>query len=65
MGINTEIILDRYMDVVEAAEYLKISKDAVYRWIKSRNLPAYRIGGIWRLKASEIDEWVKAVSQAS
>jgi len=31
---------DRWLSVDEMAEYLGVSKDTVYSWIKDRNLPA-------------------------
>ena len=42
----------------ELVEYLKISKWTIYRWIKEKDLPVYKIGGINRYRKSEIDEWI-------
>jgi excisionase family DNA binding protein len=44
----------------EIARHLGVSKDTVYRWIESRGLPAHRMGRLWKFKASEVDEWVRA-----
>jgi excisionase family DNA binding protein len=34
-------------------------KDSIYRWIERRNLPAHRIGRLWKFKVSEVDDWVR------
>lgn len=43
----------------EIARHLGVAKDTVYRWIEARGLPAYRMGRLWRFKASEVDAWVQ------
>ena len=49
---------DRWLSVEEIAEYLGVSKDTVYAWISKRNMPAHRIGRLWKFKSEEVDEWV-------
>ena len=34
-------------DVEEVAKYLKVSKDTIYRWIETKQMPAVRIGKKW------------------
>lgn len=35
-------------------------KDTVYAWISKRNMPAHRIGRLWKFKSEEVDEWVRS-----
>lgn len=51
---------ERWLSVEEIAEYLGVSKDTVYAWIRGRDMPAHRIGRLWKFKAQEVDEWVKS-----
>ena len=51
---------DRWLSVEEIAEHLGVSKDTVYAWISKRNMPAHRIGRLWKFKIEEVDEWVKS-----
>ena len=51
---------ERWLSVEEIAEYLGVSKDTVYAWIRGRSMPAHRIGRLWKFKAQEVDEWVKS-----
>jgi excisionase family DNA binding protein len=51
---------DRWLSVDEIAEYLGISKDTVYTWVTDKKMPGHKAGRLWRFKASEIDEWIRA-----
>ena len=51
---------DRYLSVAEICTYLGIKRDTVYKWISKKQLPAHRIGKLWKFKISEVDEWVKS-----
>ena len=48
------------MSVDAIASHLGVARDSVYRWIERRNLPAHRIGRLWKFKVSEVDDWVRA-----
>jgi PTS system nitrogen regulatory IIA component len=48
------------LSVKDAAKLLKISEDAVYRWVKSGVLPAYHINEQYRFNRSELLEWATA-----
>jgi excisionase family DNA binding protein len=50
---------DRYISVDEVAAYLNINKGTVYRWIKTRQLPAHRVGRLWRFRLDEINNWAR------
>lgn len=51
---------ERWSSVDEVAEHLGVARDTVYRWIDHRGLPAKKIGRLWKLKLSEVDDWVNA-----
>lgn len=51
---------DRWLSVEEIAEHVGVSKDTVYAWISKRNMPAHRIGRLWKFQAAEVDEWVRS-----
>ena len=47
-----------WVGISEAAEHLGVTKDTVRNWIKKTNIPAHKIGKLWKFKLSELDEWV-------
>ncbi|MDO9631427.1 MAG: PTS sugar transporter subunit IIA [Humidesulfovibrio sp.] len=48
------------LSVKDAANLLRISEDAVYRWVKAGVLPAYHINEQYRFNRSELLEWATA-----
>ena len=53
-------IEDRWLSVEDICKYLGVSNDTVYKWIDTYNMPAHRMGRLWKFKKDEVDEWVKA-----
>lgn len=51
---------DRWLSVEEIARYLGVSKDTIYNWINGKNMPAHKIGRLWKFKREQVDEWVKS-----
>lgn len=50
----------KWLSVVEAAEYLGISKETIYRLIESDNIPKFRIGKLWKFKTTDLDQWIES-----
>lgn len=55
---------ERWASLEETAEYLGVTKDTIRNWIKKGNIPAHKIGRLWKFKFSEIDEWVESGESA-
>ena len=51
---------DRWLSVDEIGKYLGVSNDTVYRWIDKNNMPAHRMGRLWKFKRDQVDTWVEA-----
>jgi len=50
---------DRWLSVDEIGKYLGVSNDTVYKWINKKEMPANRVGRLWKFKKEDIDEWVR------
>ena len=50
---------DRWLSVDEIAVYLGIKRDTVYGWIAQKDMPAHRIGRLWKFRRDEVDHWVR------
>lgn len=48
------------MTLDEVAQYLKAGKRTVYRLAAERKLPAFKLGGTWRFRRSDLDKWIAA-----
>jgi len=47
------------MTIEEIAKYLNVSKDSIYRLAQKGEIPASKLGNLWRFKKEEIDEWMR------
>jgi len=50
---------ERWMTLEEVAEYLQVSKDSIYWLAQKGEIPASKLGNLWRFKKEEIGEWLK------
>lgn len=42
----------------EVAAYLKAGKRTVYRLAQKGEIPAFKLGGTWRFRRSDLDLWI-------
>ncbi|MGH7816774.1 MAG: helix-turn-helix domain-containing protein [Candidatus Binatia bacterium] len=49
----------RLLTLAEAATLLHVSTRTLQRMIRSRDLPALKVGGQWRLRESQLSEWIE------
>jgi len=49
----------KLLTLAEAASILKISKRTLHRMIQNRQIPAFKVGGQWRILESRFQEWVQ------
>jgi len=47
------------MSIKELAEYIGMSKSKIYQLIKSKKIPASKIGRQYKFSKDVIDEWLK------
>ena len=50
---------EKWSNLEETAEYLGVTKDTIRSWIKKTDIPAHKIGRLWKFKLTEVDGWVK------
>ena len=51
---------ERWHSLEEMAEYLGVSQDTIHRWIRTKNMPAHKVGRLWKFDVSEVNIWVKS-----
>jgi excisionase family DNA binding protein len=50
---------EAFLTTEEVLEYLQVNLRTVYRLIKSKSIPAVRVGRQWRFKKQDIDAWLE------
>lgn len=53
-------MLEDISTLQEVAKYLKVDERTVYRMVKSKQLPAFKVRNQWRFKKDAIDKWIEA-----
>ena len=53
----------RFLTIKEAADVLHISPRTALRMAKRNELPAFRLGGQWRIRESELAKWLEDLDE--
>jgi excisionase family DNA binding protein len=56
---------DEILTVTMMAQYLRCHPSTVYRLLKNKKIPAFRIGSDWRFQKSVIENWLKKATIVS
>ncbi len=63
---NSENDMDSdIMTIKEVSEYLKLNEKTAYRLTLDGKLPAFKVGGSWRFKKTDIDSWIKQKTEGN
>ena len=57
-GTHGQVALREVMDIRQAADYLGISGDTLYRYASEGFVPAFKLGNRWRFRKSLLDGWM-------
>jgi excisionase family DNA binding protein len=49
----------RLLTLSEAANLLQVSTRTLQRMIRNGELPAFKVGGQWRVRETQLRQWVK------
>ena len=46
------MVSDVWIGIDQAASYMGVSKETIRNWIKKTDIPAHKIGKLWKFKQS-------------
>jgi excisionase family DNA binding protein len=49
---------DKILTIQEVATYLKLNEKTAYRLVGEGKLPGFKVGGSWRFRQTELEEWI-------
>jgi excisionase family DNA binding protein len=55
---QVQMVPREVMDIRQAADYLGISSDTLYRYASEGFVPAFKLGNRWRFRKSLLDGWM-------
>lgn len=50
---------DDILTIQELAIYLKLNEKTAYRLASEGKLPGFKVGGSWRFKRIDIEQWIE------
>ncbi|NGZ98433.1 MAG: DNA-binding protein [Nitrospira sp. WS110] len=53
------------MTATETCRYLTITQRTLYRYLKSRQIPAFKLGNEWRFVRSDLEQWIRDRTKSS
>jgi excisionase family DNA binding protein len=56
--------MDDLWDIARTAAYLGVTERTVYNKVRSGDLPAVKVGRLWRVRESDLQAWLGATSRA-
>lgn len=59
-GFSTEPGDSPFLTLGEVLRYLRVNARTAYRLIRTGELPASRIGRQWRIRRSDLEQWLEA-----
>lgn len=52
--------IEKWLSMATITDYLDVSRETILQWINHRNMPAHKVGRLWKFKISEVDEWIRS-----
>ncbi|GIU32544.1 DNA-binding protein [Shewanella colwelliana] len=50
---------DQILTIKEVAVYLKLAEKTAYRLASEGKLPGFKVGGSWRFKREDLEQWIE------
>jgi excisionase family DNA binding protein len=63
--MSTSTTEGEILTIRQVADYLKVTERTIYRLAAAKKIPAFKVGGTWRLSRADIDNWIKQQSMES
>jgi excisionase family DNA binding protein len=59
MSMENQLESLQLLTLPEAADLLQVSIRTLHRMIRKNDLPAFKVGGQWRLRESQLTHWIQ------
>jgi excisionase family DNA binding protein len=52
----------KVLTLTEVSNYLRVSRVTIYRMIRRKDIPAFRLAGSWRFNVEDLERWIQRES---
>ena len=53
----------KFLTVEQTAELLQLSRRTLHRMIQRKDLPAFKVGGQWRIHETALAKWLEGLNE--
>ena len=58
MGEQQQV--EKWVPLKDVQSYQGVGLETIMQWIAKSNMPAYKVGRLWKFKLSEVDDWIRS-----
>ena len=58
--MESNSVPEQWVSVEQVAAHLNVKALTIYKWLERKDMPAHKVGRLWRFKITEIDGWVRS-----
>ena len=58
-------VIPKVLTLLEVSEYLNVSPATIYRLLRQKEIPAFRLSGNWRFNIEDLNLWMDSKSKKS
>ena len=51
---------EQWVSVEQIARHLNVKTFTIYKWLERKEMPAHKVGRLWRFRTSEVDKWIES-----
>lgn len=57
----SEANIENWVTLKDVQTYLGgVRRETILAWIAKRNMPAFKVGKMWKFKLSEVESWIRS-----
>ena len=57
--MESNSVAEQWVSVEQVAAHLNVKALTIYKQLERKQMPAHKVGRLWRFKITEVDEWVR------
>ena len=58
--MGEQLQVEKWVTLKDVQAYLGVGRETILQWISKRNMPAYKVGRLWKVNLPEVDDWSRS-----
>jgi len=56
--------MSEVLNLEETCDYLRLAKSTIYKYVRVGEIPAFKVGRVWRFKREMLDQWMRSQTES-